>query len=192
MSEVTLAELAISSEHAKKPRPAVFSAESGDARLERWGPVFSVFGDDLDAVLASAAHVTADVEGLTEEVHAAARRYGALLEVMCNSADGGGRPSTVYDCCDGISVLLLSQRPASAKVVEDALSVFEAQKTAIDEGVFMAFLAKAMQEFFAKNVPDPAGIVTVTVGVGDYCFMRAQERNTILQKLQIASSAHAY
>lgn len=192
MSEVTPTTLDHASDVDLQRGAAVFSAGPEDGLVQRWGPVFSVFGEDLDQVLAGAADVAAETESLIEEVHAAARRYSALLEVICNGTVGAGRPCTVYECCDGVSVLLLSQRPASQQVVEDVLSVFEDEKTALNESVFIALLSKGIQTFFEKNVADPSGIVTVSVGAGDYCFMRAEQRDAILQKLQIATSADAY
>lgn len=171
---------------------AIFSAEAEDAVVRRWGPIFSVFGDDLERVLAGAAEAAPESQTLAEDVYAAARRYGALLEVMCGSADGSRRPCTVYDCCDGVSVLLLPQRPTSLQDAEEALAAFENEKTSIEEHIFAALLSNGILAYFSRNVVDPAGMVTVSVGGGDYCFMRAEQRDAILQKLHIATSADTY
>ncbi len=160
--------------------------------MKRWGPIFSVFGDELDEVLAGAVAFAPESQGMTDDVYNAARRYGALIEVICNTTTGANRPCTVYSCCEGVSVLVLPHRPASVQDADEALWTFENEKTSLDEAVFIAILAKGILTFFQRHVQAPQGLVTVAVGGGDFCFMRAEQRDAILQSLNIATSANSY
>lgn len=192
MSEVTSTAAFLRAAAEPGQAPPAFVASAEDAAVLRWGPVLSVFGGAIEKVLERVAAISPESGSLVEEVQCAARRYGAFLEVVCNSADVSTRPCTVYSCCDGISVLLIPQRAMTQHDSDDALVAFDSEKTSMDERVFISLLSQALLSFFDANVAESTGIVTVSVGSGDYCFMRASQRDSILQKLHVAVSADAY
>ena len=172
----------------------IFSADSDSEAVRRWGAVFSVFGEELDRVLdhaMSSVPAVGDADTV-DQAHCAARRYGALLSVMCNGSSRSQKSCTIYDCCDGVSVLLLQQQDATPQDVSQAMSSFEEEKTSMDEHVFSNLLSRGIRTFFDKNVSDPTGLVTVSVAGGDYMFMRSEERDAILQKLHVGTSADVY
>lgn len=169
--------------------PPVFSASVEDDVVRRWGAVFSTFGYELDSVLDAMLQVGLGGADLAEQMHAASRRYGYLLEAMCASSGRAQRPCSIYDCCDGVTVLLLQQGEG---VESPAFEAYEAERTTLDEKVFTSALSKAILAYFDSHTKVRTQLVTVSVGSGEFVFMRAAHRDEVLQKLHISTNAEVY
>lgn len=192
MTHAAIAQAADSSisEPAWAGSDPVYVSTEADDRVVNWGPVFSVFGDELDAVI-KAMEDAFGADDLAEQARSASRRYGALLEAMCNGIEKEKKPYLAYDCCDGVAVMLVRQRPSAAEDRPVPQVVYESEKTSLTEQVFLGILGRSIVNFFEKKVPT-LGMVTVTLDGGDYLFMRAEDRDPILKTLCIGTTAQLY
>ncbi len=177
-----LSQLDASSTASANPLQPVFVGDERNDLIKRWGPVFAVFGDDLEAVLVGMKSAMPQVEELADQVYAATRRYGSLLATMCGATVEADRAMVVYDCCEGVTVLLM-RRDEDSSDSHKQLSTFDDETLCLEERVFKQILSRAIRLFFLKNVGDMAGIVTVSVAGSDYLFLRTEMRESILNTL---------
>ena len=167
---------------AALPQP-VFVGDERNDQIKRFGPVFAVFGDDLEAVLVGMNAAMPEVDELAQQVYAATRRYGALLATMCGSTVEADKTMVVYDCCEGFTVLLMRKNDAENMESYKQLSSFDEETLWLEERVFKEILSRAIRLFFLKCVAEKTGIVTVSVAERDYLFLRTEMREAILESL---------
>lgn len=168
--------------------PFFQSDESPEA--SRWGELFDVFGEAMDATTVRMQAAVPGMEDMVEGIEAASRRYAAMIEGMCMRASKPGAPCLSYELADGFSVLLLQTGPVSQEEIEAVEAVYEREEppTSLPEQAFTMLLSGALHEFFSKNVP--AGqVVTVSVSGCDYLFVRSSERDAALRDLKIGTAA---
>ena len=171
--------------HVNLPNPVFLDAGTGDM-VRRWGPIFAVFGTDMDAVAASLQEAGLGGEDVREQLESASRRYGALLCLMSLDVAATMRPCILYDCCEGFTVMLLRQTQRNDELA-DMASGFDETATSVNEDVFLSVLSRAIQSYFEQNAKNPLEMVTVAYGGADYVFMRTSERDAIFGKLHLSS-----
>lgn len=185
----TLSQLDAYSSTPAAPSQPFFVGDERNDQIRRWGPVFAVFGDDLEAILVGMRAAMPSFDELSEQVYAATRRYGALLTTMCGATVEADKAMVVYDCCEGVTVLLMCKNDDGNQETHKQLSSFDEETLYLEERVFKEILSRAIRLFFLKCVADMSGIVTVSVAGREFLFLRTEMRETILNSLHLRVDA---
>lgn len=172
--------------------PPVFEATDGDADCMHWGMVLSVFAKDLAEAVAELNREVPGTEELLDDVQAAARKFGLMLEGLCLNDSRAVSPCLLYDCADGFRVLLVQQQATTAGMVRRAAEAFDGAQASVPESLFVSLLSKAMKAFFDREVVQPLGLVTIQLDGCDYIFMRAEHCDEVLRDLKIGTTAGVF
>lgn len=170
----------------------IFEANDGDESCKLWGVLLAVFGDDLAAAVGRMSEAVPGTEELLEDVQAASRRYGLMLEAMCLNDSRTVSPCLLYDCADGFNVLMVQQQSVAAETVRRAARLFDSAQVTLPESLFINLLSQAMRTFFDRMVALPGGLVTVQLEGCDYMFLRAEHRDEVLRDMKIGTTAGLY
>lgn len=192
MNQVTSAAPAHGSTGSLPAPLTVFEAQDGDESCQQWGVLLSVFGEDMAAAVNRMGEAVPGAEDLLEDVQAASRRYGLMLETMCLNDSRNVNPCLLYDCADGFNVLMVQQQAVAAETVRRAADSFDGAQMTVPETLFISLLSQAMRTFFDRVVTLPGGLVTVQLDGCDYMFLRAEHRDEVLRDLKIGSVAGVF
>lgn len=153
-----------------------------------WGSVFSFFAPAMEAVLKEIHQSGEQGEGLAEEFQGGSRRYGAMLEALCVKQGQG--QCLVYDLADGFKVLLIAKGKPSdefGRIVEEN---FASEVAPVSEDLFVAFLSRALANFFSAHVSE-GDVVDIEIGPCGYVFVPNERLDVVLRDLKLGAAAVA-